>query len=127
MKYMFSFSLLSVIFISFFLFGCGSDRTQPTDSSSPSTSDGHGDHSHQGMNGQTDMEKMNVALSKLSTENAASAEKQHVCPVSGKMLGVMGPPQKVDTNGQTAWICCDGCKDKLLSDPDEYLAKLKKE
>ncbi|MEQ8636710.1 MULTISPECIES: hypothetical protein [Gimesia] len=127
MKYMVPFSLLSVIFISIFLFGCGSDRTQPTDSSSPSTSDGHVDHSHQGMNGQSDMEKMNVALSKLSTEDAASAEKQHVCPVSGKMLGVMGPPQKVDANGQPVWICCDGCKDKLLSNLDEYLAKLKKE
>lgn len=127
MKYIVPFNLLSVIFISFFLFGCGSDRTQPTNSSSPSTSDGHGDHSHQGMNGQTDMEKMNVALSKLSTEDAASAEKQHVCPVSGKMLGVMGPPQKVGVNGQPVWICCDGCRDKLLSSPDVYLAKLKKE
>lgn len=127
MKYMLPFSLLSVIFISFSLFSCGSDRTQPTNSSSPSTSDGHVNHSHQGMNGQTDMEKMKVALAKLSTEDAASAEKQHVCPVSGKMLGVMGPPQKVDANGQPVWICCNGCRDKLLSDPDVYLAKLKKE
>ena len=127
MKFTVPFSLLAVIFISFFLFGCGSDRTQPTDSNAPSTSDGHVDHSHQGMNGQTDMEKMNVALSKLSTEDAASAEKQHVCPVSSKMLGVMGSPQKVDVNGQTVWICCNGCRDKLLSNPDVYLAKLKKE
>jgi len=43
------------------------------------------------------------------------------------MLGVMGSPQKVDVNGQTVWICCNGCRDKLLSNPDVYLAKLKKE
>lgn len=124
MKYLVPFSLMIVTLITFSLSGCGSDRTQPTNSSSPSIGDSHGDH---GMNGKTDMDKMKVALAKLSTEDAASAEKQHVCPVSGKMLGVMGPPQKVDANGQPVWICCDGCRDKLLSDPDVYLAKLKKE
>lgn len=127
MKYLVPFSLMIVTLITFSLSGCGSDRTQPTNSSSPSIGDSHGDHDDHGMNGQTDMDKMKVALAKLSTEDAASAEKQHVCPVSGKMLGVMGPPQKVDANGQPVWICCDGCRDKLLSDPDVYLAKLKKE
>ena len=52
--------------------------------------------------------------------------KQHFCPVSGEMLGSMGVPEKVDVNGQPVWICCDGCKDKLLADPDKYLAKLAK-
>ncbi|MAC52224.1 MAG: hypothetical protein CME31_06740 [Gimesia sp.] len=127
MKYLVPFSLMIVTLITFSLSGCGSDHTQPTNSSSPSIGDSHGDHGDHGMNGQTDMDKMKVALAKLSTEDAASAEKQHVCPVSGKMLGVMGPPQKVDANGQPVWICCDGCRDKLLSDPDVYLAKLKKE
>ena len=75
----------------------------------------------------SDMEKMRAELAKLSAEDAASAEKQHVCPVSGKMLGTMGPPQKIDVNGQQVWICCAGCKDQLLQKPDKYLAKLKKE
>jgi Cu(I)/Ag(I) efflux system membrane fusion protein len=73
------------------------------------------------------MEKMKAELAKLSPEDAASAERQHVCPVSGEMLGSMGPPLKVDVNGKTVWICCDGCRQELLANPDNYLAKLKAE
>jgi hypothetical protein len=73
------------------------------------------------------MEKMKAELAKLSPEDAASAEKQHMCPVSGEMLGTMGAPQKIDVNGRNVWICCDGCKDQLLEKPDEYLAKLRQE
>ena len=62
----------------------------------------------------SDMDKMRVELAKLSPADRASAEKQHVCPVTGKMLGTMGPPQKVEVNGRQVWICCTGCKDKLL-------------
>lgn len=129
MKYLVPFSLMIVTLITFSLSGCGSDpiKPKPTNSNSSSPDDGHVDHDHHGMSGQTDMEKMKAALAKLSTEDATSAEKQHICPVSGKMLGVMGTPKKVDANGQPVWICCDGCKDKLLSSPDTYLAKLKKE
>ncbi|MCA9248964.1 MAG: hypothetical protein KDA42_17685 [Planctomycetales bacterium] len=91
----------------------------------------HADHAeHAGMemeNGQTDMEKMNAELAKLSPEDAAAAKAQHFCPVSGEMLGTMGPPQKVDVNGTSVWICCEHCKDKLLANADEYLAKIKKE
>lgn len=63
-------------------------------------------------------------LAKLPAEDAAAAEKQHACPVSGELLGSMGVPIKVDVNGQPVWICCAGCKDALLEKPDEYLAKL---
>ena len=73
------------------------------------------------------MEKMKAELAKLSPEDAAAAEKQHFCPVSDEMLGTMGAPQKVDVNGQMVWICCEGCEDRLLANPEEYLAKLKKE
>ncbi|GIX05098.1 MAG: hypothetical protein KatS3mg114_0967 [Planctomycetaceae bacterium] len=73
------------------------------------------------------MEKMKAELAKLSPEDAASAEKQHLCPVSGEMLGTMGAPIKVDVNGQQVWICCDGCKKALLENPDEHLAKLRQE
>ncbi len=106
---------LSALFV-FALTGCPSNSTQPTDSITPTASES---------SGPTDMEKMKTELAKLSPEDAAAAEKQHVCPVSGKMLGTMGTPQKVDVNGQQVWICCDGCKDELLAKPEEYLAKLK--
>ncbi|WP_460166783.1 hypothetical protein [Thermostilla marina] len=50
--------------------------------------------------------------------------KQHICPVSGEMLGSMGTPIKVDVSGRQVWICCEGCRDSLLAEPDKYLAKL---
>jgi YHS domain-containing protein len=105
------------------LSGCGAATQAPSISQPPAA---HGDHDHPGSS-QSDMEKMKAALAKLSPEDAASAEKQHMCPVSGEMLGTMGAPQKVTVNGQQVWICCDGCKDKLLENPDKYLAKLKKD
>jgi hypothetical protein len=36
----------------------------------------------------------------------------------------MGTPKKVDVNGTPVFICCDGCRERLLSEPDKYLAKL---
>ncbi len=89
-----------------------------------------GDHEHHAdatHDGQSKMEKMDAELAKLSPEDRASAEKQHFCPVSGEMLGTMGPPVKMAVKDQDVWICCNGCKDKLLADPDEYLAKLKQD
>jgi YHS domain-containing protein len=37
----------------------------------------------------------------------------------------MGPPLKVDVNGQQVWVCCPDCKQEVLDHPDKYLAKLK--
>ncbi len=70
------------------------------------------------------MEAIQKGLADLSPEDRRSATKQHVCPVSGEMLGTMGAPLKVDVDGQQVWICCEGCRDKLLEDPAKYLAKL---
>ncbi len=81
----------------------------------------HGDGDHAG---KTDMEKMTAALTDFSEEDRKSAMKQHFCPVSGEMLGTMGAPEKVEVQDQEVWICCDGCKDKLLAEPEKYLAKL---
>jgi hypothetical protein len=89
----------------------------------PVETEAHPDHADAS---QSDMDTIHAELAKLSPEDAASAEKQHVCPVSGEMLGLMGPPVKVDVNGQQVWICCEGCRDQLLADPEQYLAKLKK-
>ena len=69
---------------------------------------------------------LTAALAKLPAEDKTLAEKQKICPVSGELLGTMGVPIKIDVKGQPVFICCDGCKEKLLSTPDEYLAKLKK-
>lgn len=141
MKQMLLPTIVIVALASLALYGCSSSTNNAEQTSSPpaDTSDGHGDHGdhsghddhsdhgNHGGHSQTDMEKMKAELAKLSPEDAASAEKQHFCPVSGEMLGTMGAPKKIDVNGQHVWICCDGCKDKLLANPDEYLAKLQRE
>lgn len=135
MKRTILFGTIVLAVVSLVLYGCGSPSNSAEQAPSPpaNASDGqgeHGDHNHHGDHGdhsQTDMEKMKAELAKLSPDDAASAEKQHVCPVSGEMLGTMGAPIKIDVNGQQVWICCDDCKDTLLANPDEYLAKLKNE
>lgn len=94
--------------------------------------DGH-DHAHdagepmqEGPDRDSAMAKMMPGLNDLSPADYQSAMDQHICPVSGEMLGTMGTPEKVDVNGTDVWICCDGCKEKLLADPEKYLAKLEK-
>lgn len=63
-------------------------------------------------------------LPKLSPDDRKLADKQGVCPVSGEKLGSMGEPYKVVVKGRTVFLCCEGCKDDLLANPDKYLAKL---
>jgi hypothetical protein len=51
-------------------------------------------------------------------------EKQKTCPVTDQPLGAMGKPVKMVVKGRTVFLCCAGCKKKLLADPDKYLKKL---
>lgn len=113
------------------LSGCNSststDQPAPNTSSATDERHEHDEHAHHENNSQSGMEKMKAELAKLSPEDAASAERQHFCPVSGEMLGTMGAPKEIDVNGQQVWICCEHCVEQLLANPDEYFAKLKKE
>ena len=117
--------------------GCG--KSASTDSPGPDTGSNtdmaetadteHADHAqHEGMEKQVgvqdDKAKMKEALAGLPAEDRASAEKQHFCPVSGKMLGTMGVPTKVQLENRDVWICCPGCEEQLREKPSEYLAKL---
>ncbi len=137
-----SLALLATFSLGIGLIGCSSTPDASSKPPAGQSADHHGDHAdhphgdhadHDGdhaehaLEGQSDMEKMNAELAKLSPEDAASARRQHICPVSGEMLGAMGPPKKIDVNGRQVWICCDDCQDKLLADPEKYLAKLNKE
>lgn len=119
-------SLLVMALLGLALSGCGSNK--PTSSTEPAGSESSEtqvpDTPEHGTAGQSDMEKMKANLAKLEPADAATAEKQHMCPVSGEMLGTMGVPIKVTVGERTVWICCDGCRDKLLADPDKYFAKL---
>ena len=51
-------------------------------------------------------------------------EKQKTCPVTDQPLRSMGQPVKVRVKGRTVFLCCAGCKKKLLANPDKYLKKL---
>jgi hypothetical protein len=68
--------------------------------------------------------KVEASLAKLSSDDRRIAESQKFCPVLGTLLGSMGPPVKVMLEGQPAFLCCSGCKQKALDNPKEILAKV---
>lgn len=86
----------------------------------------HADHDHgvQAASGDSDVAK---AMASLPAEDRAAAEKQKTCPVGDEPLGGMGTPVKVSVNGRDVFLCCEGCRDVLLGDPDKFLAKLPQE
>ena len=133
----FNFFCMALIVLVMALNGCSSSDPAATPPSSDQGFDtrtekiddgGHdqADHDHDSEVEASDMDKMKAELAKLPESDRLSAEKQHMCPVSGEMLGTMGAPHKVNVNDQDVWICCEGCKDRLLESPNEYLAKLAK-
>jgi hypothetical protein len=65
--------------------------------------------------------KIEEALGQLSVADRAAAEQQRVCPVAGMLLGSMGVPVRVDVAGQIVYLCCEGCRGRLLRDPAKYL------
>ena len=66
------------------------------------------------------------AFSELSPEDRKLAETQEICPVTEVRLGTlgMGAPIKVVVKGTPIMICCEGCRDGLLEEPDNYFAIL---
>ena len=66
------------------------------------------------------------ALAALSAEDRGLAELQRICPVGGGALGLMGTPVKVDLDGKSVFVCCEGCEEPLKKEPAKYLAKLEK-
>lgn len=70
--------------------------------------------------------KEDLWMSKLSEEDQKAVQAQAVCPVTGLKLGEKGPPLSITVKEQKVWICCMSCSEIFDSDPDTYLAKLKK-
>lgn len=118
-----------------FISGCSEPQSTPTnsspatspDSGSESSHEGHENHeahqhgAHEHGEHSADVE---AALASLSAEDRALAEKQGTCPVTGEALGSMGEPIKVDVNGKPVFICCEGCREELLANPDRFLGTL---
>lgn len=71
-----------------------------------------------------DMDKIMVALAGLSKPDRQAAVGQRICPVTKMALGSMGTPARVDVQGTPVFICCEGCREELLSEPGKYRAKL---
>ncbi len=69
-------------------------------------------------------EKELEAIASLPEAEQELVKAQKICPVTKMMLGSMGTPKKIDVNGKPVYICCMGCKKRLLDDPDKYLAVL---
>lgn len=109
--------------VALILIGCGKSAAPSASSkNTPQTNQDHADSTSQ--SGQNP--EITAALAELNVEDQALATKQKSCPVSGELLGSMGAPLKIDVKGQPVFICCEGCKEKLLASPDEYLAKINK-
>jgi len=75
--------------------------------------------------GETHDEKSadrDAAFAQLSPEDRALAKRQAICPVTKRPLGSMGTPRKVDVDGRTVFICCEGCRGSLLASKAKYLA-----
>jgi hypothetical protein len=68
--------------------------------------------------------EITAAMAELDDADRTAALAQKICPVSDEPLGSMGTPLKVDVAGRTVFICCDGCRDSLLKEPEKFLAKL---
>jgi len=101
------------------------DNPPATDESSnasdaPATIDGNqGSEPASDTTGSEENAEVAAALAQLQPEDRTAAEKQKTCPVSGQLLGSMGVPIKVDVNGRSVFICCEGCRAALLDDPEE--------
>jgi hypothetical protein len=63
-------------------------------------------------------------LDQLPEADRAAAKRQKICPVTKKPLGSMGVPPRVVVAGRVVFLCCEGCEDKLKSNPEKYLAGL---
>jgi hypothetical protein len=71
--------------------------------------------------------EIRAALAKLSALDRRLAEEQRFCPIHSEgRLGEMGTPFIVEIKGQKVFLCCKGCKDDALKDPDKTLAEVKR-
>lgn len=62
---------------------------------------------------------------KLSVEDRLLVDAQEWCVIStDEKLGSMGPPIKLDIQGQPVFVCCKGCTKKAESNPEKTLKTL---
>ena len=94
------------------LAGCGGEKpaAAPAGGSQPPARSAH------------DVDEVAAERAKLSPEDRVLVDIQEWCAVStDERLGSMGPPLKLDINGQPVFVCCKGCKRRAEADPDKTL------
>jgi hypothetical protein len=66
-------------------------------------------------------------LARLSPKDRRLATSQKYCVVMpDSRLGSMGPPQKITlNNGQVVFVCCEGCQEEALANPEKVLVQLR--
>jgi len=65
-------------------------------------------------------------LAKLSAADKKIALEQLLClSQENSKLGSMGVPIKFTIEGQTAFVCCEGCLDEAKSNPAKTMQRLK--
>lgn len=120
MKNLIRLSIVSLLFIPCVMAGCGSNPPSEPVASTP-------DSSSMEEEGATDHAAIEEAFSKLSPEDRVLAESQKFCAIATTSpLGSMGTPLKIDVNGEAVFLCCAGCKNKALRNPEETLASVAK-
>ena len=76
---------------------------------------------------KAEAKEIEESFANLSVDDRALAEAQVICPVSEVRLGTMGmgTPINVDVNRIPVMICCEGCRNPLVEDPQKYLEILR--
>jgi hypothetical protein len=75
---------------------------------------------------QTEEAAIRANLAKLDPTDRKLAEEQTFCCVENEnRLGSMGIPVKVLVQGQPVFLCCEGCRERALSQPEHTLNKAK--
>ena len=65
-------------------------------------------------------------MAKLPEEDRKAAQAQKFCAVENdsRLGGSMGVPYKLVIEGQSVFLCCQGCEETALKDPKATLAKV---
>ena len=71
--------------------------------------------------------KIELILAKMSRDDREMVEKQKFCVVlTQNRLGSMGTPIKLMIEGKPIFLCCDGCRESALEDPQSTLGMAQK-
>lgn len=70
-------------------------------------------------------DEMLEAIDQLDEPDRTAAMEQKLCIVADFPLGSMGVPIKVEVEGVGMFICCEGCRNAILNDPQKHIDKLR--